>query len=318
MTETLVHKIEFDTAVNPPRATGVWIEHVGCTAREGCKRLLTARAVLLSAGAIQTPQLLMLSGLGPPVQLAQAGVRSTVPNEQVGQNFIDRQILSFSFLVKHHVSQMGVEAIGRAPDSKGLRGAFFEATAGGREASEFAKATAAFLPPKERGEWAIDLMRLIFSVHGIEEAVDQAMQIVALQEAPESRGEITLDGADATRMPRVNGAHLTSANDVVEQHKALQSLLALLNTSALRPNARQKLDISLPFGAQWPGALDCLVAEPAARSGRALVVPCLPHRNATHDTVTQWLRDNALSSYHYFGTAALGSVVDPVDFSAKG
>ena len=58
--------------------------------------------------------------------------------------------------------------------------------------------------------------------------------------------------------------------------------------------------------------------EHAAASGDALVVPCLPHRNASYDTVSQWFRDNSLTSYHYFGTAALGSVVDPSDFSALG
>ena len=48
---------------------------------------LTARKeVILSAGAFQSPQLLMVSGIGPKAQLDKFRIPAVVVNENVGQN----------------------------------------------------------------------------------------------------------------------------------------------------------------------------------------------------------------------------------------
>ncbi|KAL2357319.1 aryl-alcohol dehydrogenase [Cryomyces antarcticus] len=48
-----------------------------------------SREVILSAGVIQTPQLLELSGIGDPEILEKAGVKCVVENKSVGANFQD-------------------------------------------------------------------------------------------------------------------------------------------------------------------------------------------------------------------------------------
>ncbi|MBX9834185.1 MAG: GMC family oxidoreductase N-terminal domain-containing protein [Burkholderiaceae bacterium] len=58
--------------------------------REGQRVSLTARKeVVLCAGAIGTPQLLQLSGLGPPALLARFGIPVVKPMDGVGQNLQD-------------------------------------------------------------------------------------------------------------------------------------------------------------------------------------------------------------------------------------
>ena len=58
--------------------------------REGQRVSLTARKeVVLCAGAIGTPQLLQLSGLGPPALLARYGIPVVKPMDGVGQNLQD-------------------------------------------------------------------------------------------------------------------------------------------------------------------------------------------------------------------------------------
>jgi choline dehydrogenase len=54
------------------------------------RRVGAAREVILAGGAFNTPQLLMLSGIGPPDQLTAWGIEVEVPLEGVGQNLQDR------------------------------------------------------------------------------------------------------------------------------------------------------------------------------------------------------------------------------------
>jgi choline dehydrogenase len=54
------------------------------------RRVLAGREVILAAGAFNTPQLLMLSGVGPPEELAKHGVPALVPLDGVGRNLQDR------------------------------------------------------------------------------------------------------------------------------------------------------------------------------------------------------------------------------------
>ena len=53
-------------------------------------RVFARREVILSAGAFNTPQLLMLSGVGPPEDLARHGIEARVPLDGVGRNLQDR------------------------------------------------------------------------------------------------------------------------------------------------------------------------------------------------------------------------------------
>jgi choline dehydrogenase len=64
-----------------PRATGVYVDIGGIT-----RHARARREVILCGGAINTPQLLMLSGIGPADHLASHGIRVRVDAPQVGEN----------------------------------------------------------------------------------------------------------------------------------------------------------------------------------------------------------------------------------------
>ncbi|KAL3477184.1 GMC oxidoreductase [Aspergillus californicus] len=92
---TMGKRVRFDTRDgNKPRATGVEV-------RTGIKTytLHATREVILSAGAFQSPQLLMVSGIGPAETLGRFDIPVVVELPGVGQNMWDHLLFGPSYRV---------------------------------------------------------------------------------------------------------------------------------------------------------------------------------------------------------------------------
>ena len=81
------------------RAVGVQVES------EGERFVVEGSEIILCAGAVASPQLLMLSGLGPAAHLEEQGIPVAVELPGVGQNMRDHPNVSVRFLVKEDVRQ---------------------------------------------------------------------------------------------------------------------------------------------------------------------------------------------------------------------
>lgn len=82
--DTLVHKVILTSEGGSVKATGVALAD-GST--------VSAKNVILSAGAFRSPQLLQLSGIGPAARLKEACLECLVDNPEVGEGLTDH--LSF-------------------------------------------------------------------------------------------------------------------------------------------------------------------------------------------------------------------------------
>jgi choline dehydrogenase len=94
VTGALVRRVTLSAAsatAGEPRATGVYVE-IGGVIRHANAR----REVILAGGAINTPQLLMLSGIGPAEHLAEHGIPLVVDAPEVGGNLQDHLIAGFA------------------------------------------------------------------------------------------------------------------------------------------------------------------------------------------------------------------------------
>lgn len=88
MIDALVERVELDSK----RAVGVTIR-----SESGNQMIRAAREVILSAGALQSPKLLQLSGIGPAEVLGTAGVPVKHALAAVGRNLADHAMFSISY-----------------------------------------------------------------------------------------------------------------------------------------------------------------------------------------------------------------------------
>ncbi len=91
VTKALVHRVLFDGR----RAVGIEFSR-----QSGVERADAAREVILAAGAVGSPHLLQLSGVGGPEVLAKAGIAVHHALPGVGQNFQDHYIARMSAEVR--------------------------------------------------------------------------------------------------------------------------------------------------------------------------------------------------------------------------
>lgn len=97
--------------INPhtKRAYGVKILRDG---EEESREIYAVREVILSAGAVQSPQLLMVSGVGPAIQLVQHGIPIIQNSQGVGENLQDHIAISGQvYLIQNPISDQTLSYI---------------------------------------------------------------------------------------------------------------------------------------------------------------------------------------------------------------
>lgn len=81
-----VERLVFSDIDGTPRASGVVLASSATGPRYGVR---AGREVVMCAGSVATPQLLMLSGLGPLAHLKELGIAVKKDLPHVGQNLAD-------------------------------------------------------------------------------------------------------------------------------------------------------------------------------------------------------------------------------------
>jgi choline dehydrogenase len=273
LARTAVSSVRIDAG----RATGVDV-----FGADGPRSILASREVLLCAGAVHSPQLLMLSGVGPAQHLESFGLRVKADLAGVGANYHDHPAVAVALEMRDTTSYgLSWRTLPRAlwnlaeyaATRRGpLASNVFESTAFIRSCAEADRADIQIaFQPARRNPHTFPLPL----GHGF------AMSVVNLY--PRSRGEVRLASSDPRAAPRVNP-------NVLADPKDCEPLLRGLRL------ARQLCD------------------APAFAPYRATEVR--PGRGAQSDTdLTAYLRAATGTAHHPVGSCRMGTdaaaVVDP-------
>lgn len=175
---------------------------------------MAAREVILCAGAIESPKLLMLSGIGDGQALARHGIETRHHAPEVGRNLQDHFMVRFAFrtrpadtLNEAMASLWGQARIG-AHWALRRRG---HLTIGASEASLFARV----LPGAEEPDVQFQFVNFTVDWAGGGNALHKhpGFNFNLCQCRPESRGELTLRSADPADKPLLRPNYLSHPTD---------------------------------------------------------------------------------------------------------
>lgn len=206
------------------RATGVRV-----ATKNGQEVVRASREVILSAGAIGTPQLLMLSGIGPADHLREQGIEVVLDNPHVGEHLQDHPF----YLLNWETTARGTLAEAEKP--KQLVNYFLRGR--GLLTSTVAEGTA--FCRSQDGLEAPDLQfhfgAAYFHNHGFDTHDKPAFAIAPTLVAPQSRGRIRLRSSDPVEAPSIVGNHLTERADVDAMLAGVERARDVVSQPALRP-----------------------------------------------------------------------------------
>jgi choline dehydrogenase len=185
------------------RATGVEYLKNGKVERAAAER-----EVIIAAGAVNSPQLLLLSGVGPADEVAKAGVAPVRDLPGVGKNLQDHLMVSVGYLCKKPVSLASAESA-----SNFLRWLVFR---DGPLTSNVAEA-GIFLRTEEKLR-APDLQILFgpayYVNHGLDRRKEHCFGFGPTLLAPESAGSISLRSKNPLDAPAIRADYLSTARDL--------------------------------------------------------------------------------------------------------
>jgi choline dehydrogenase len=173
--------------------------------------VLRAGEVVLAAGAVGSPHLLLRSGLGPADDLRATGIPVVADLPGVGTEFSDHPQVYVGF--------RPVRPVPLPPGGLPLHGVL-HATSGG----SVVPGDLELLP------WLAPFGRITGA-----DPHDDALAVGVALQRPDSRGLLTLDPADPARPPRLAYRYLSAASDRRRLREGVRLAVALMRSRALGP-----------------------------------------------------------------------------------
>jgi choline dehydrogenase len=254
------------------RAVGVEFEH------RGRRQVLTARReVILAASAINSPKLLMLSGVGPADELAALNIPTLADRPGVGGNLQDH----LEAVVQYECLQPITLYSNLNLVSKALIGARWLLTGGGDGASNHFE-SAAFVRSRAGVRYPdiqYHFLPVAIRYDGKTPARCHGFQMHVGPMRSASRGRVTLQSPDALMPPAIRFNYMSTAEDWRDFRHCIRLTREIASQPAFTPYRGRELA---------PG-----------------------DEMESDQELDDWIRDSVESAYHPCGTCRMGAVDDP-------
>jgi choline dehydrogenase len=244
------------------------------------KTIVHANAeVLLCAGAVQSPHILQLSGIGDPEDLAAHGITPVHELKGVGANLQDHLDVTLSWecplpITAYSMRKGLIKTLG-----VGMNYMFFNKGPGRQQFLE----SGAFLrsrPDLDRPDLQIHCVLAIMQDHGKVSVAKDGFTFHVCQLRPESRGRVGLRSADPMDNPAIFANYLSTEEDRRAIREGVKMMRHVAAQSALDPYR----------GAEFsPGEAVQTDAE-----------------------IDAWIRKTSETIYHPVGTCKMGAADDPM------
>ena len=250
------------------------------------------REVVLCAGALESPKLLMLSGVGPRAELERHGIDVVFDAPGVGKNLHDHPNVTLFFLGDRDVDCFypqlyGFDRVNAAlplsPGQSDTCYVFYPARSSLREAAMRLLPTR--LPPflyrMRVLRWLLRaVLGLLLALPPLAAFIRRMWGIVVILGKPQSRGSLLLASADPRAQAKLDPAYFRHAAD-------METMLS---------------------GAER--ARELAAAPSLVRWGSKELVP--GRRQRTRPQLQRWIEKYAMTTYHFAGTCRMGDDAEAV------
>lgn len=295
LTSSLAARIILDSTASLPRATGVLLAS-GTTVH-------ASREVIVACGSLRSPQLLLLSGIGPPAELAKHNIMAVVHNPFIGAALHDHvSLIQFHRLTPRYAEQ-GASAGSPvfAARSSAEQGLPFDYVT----TNTALPAILAAAIDKDGGQGAHVLepvgrahteMFIAYTVLGRGNPAHSApidgsyVSTAVLLLSPTSRGSITLHSTDPADAPRIDPNYLATHADRTMLREGMRAMLRVV---------ANLVDDGVIAGEKAPEGFSELNVE------------------SSDDEIDMRVREFAATMYHPCGSVGMGTALDS-DLKVKG
>jgi choline dehydrogenase len=230
------------------RVTGVSV-HLDNSERT----LFAEQEVIVSAGAYNTPQILMLSGVGPAAELAAFGI-ATVADLPVGMDLQDHPLLPMTYLT----NEKSLFGAGSQEDM-----ALFRSEGRGPLSSNIAEG-GVFLSTKPGGsvpDCQFEMAPAMYFDEGLSAPIDHGFTMTTTLLKPTSRGKVSLRSARPDAKPRIHHNYLATEDDRSTMATSVRLAMEIFRQPALSKVKRA------PFSIPESGSAADIAAFIAGRTG---------------------------------------------------
>ena len=221
------------------RAVGVEVEH------NGASSIMHGTEIVLSAGGVKSPHILLLSGIGPKTELERYGIPVVQDLPGVGKDFSDHPDIPIGWQPKRNLvdystgqsmagslnfTASGSEFIGDLEILPMIKPMGYLLT-GSSQATVSGIET--FLRHPRRSLTAmkgVSLRRFLQQV-----AHQRDLTFLVAVQAETSRGQICLESADPNVQPRIDYNYLSTESDLRRMREVVRTAVRILKSNAFKP-----------------------------------------------------------------------------------